>query len=61
MVGSIQRLHFDLMAGRTGRTVNGIGAACMLVMCATGVVIWWPGRKHWWRGFLVDAVATGSG
>ena len=54
LVESIQRLHFDLMAGRTGRTLNGIGAVCILVMCATGCVIWWPGRKHWLRGFLVD-------
>ena len=54
LIASIQRLHFDLMAGRTGRTVNGIGAACILVMCATGCVIWWPGRKHWMRGFVVD-------
>lgn len=54
LVASVQRLHFDLMAGRTGRTVNGIGAVCILVMCASGCVIWWPGRKHVMRGFLVD-------
>ena len=54
LVQSIQRLHFDLMGGRTGRTVNGIGALCILVMCATGLVIWWPGSKHWRRGLVVD-------
>lgn len=54
LVASVQRLHFDLMAGRTGRTVNGIGALCILVMCASGCVIWWPGRTHVMRGFLVD-------
>ena len=54
LVSSIQRLHFDLMGGRTGRTLNGVGAACILVMCLTGCVIWWPGRRRWFRAFLVD-------
>ena len=53
-VRSLQELHFDLLAGRTGRIVNGLGAACLLLMCATGVVIWWPGRRHWRGGFTVD-------
>jgi len=52
-ITAIQKLHFDLMGGRTGRTVNGIGAGCILVMCATGLVIWWPGRKQWMGGFIV--------
>lgn len=54
LIQSIQRLHFNLMGGRTGRTVNGIGAGCILVMCWTGLVIWWPGRQQWARGFVVD-------
>jgi uncharacterized iron-regulated membrane protein len=54
LIESIQRLHFDLMRGRTGRTNNGVGAVCILVMCATGLVIWWPGPKRWRRGFVVD-------
>lgn len=49
----VQDLHFDLMAGRTGRTVNGIGAAFLLVMCVTGLVIWWQGT-NWRRGLTVD-------
>jgi uncharacterized iron-regulated membrane protein len=53
-VRSLQELHFDLLAGRTGRTVNGLGALCLLLMCATGIGIWWPGRPHWHRGFTVD-------
>ena len=53
VIAAIQNLHFDLMSGRTGRTVNGIGAGCILVMCLTGVVIWWPGRQQWTRGFIV--------
>ena len=45
MVRTLQDLHYDLLAGRTGRTVNGAGAAAILVMGITGACIWWPGRE----------------
>ena len=45
LVRTIQDLHFDLLAGRTGRIVNGVGAACLLLMCISGLVIWWPARQ----------------
>jgi uncharacterized iron-regulated membrane protein len=53
-VRTLQDLHFDLLAGRRGRVFNGIGALGLLMMCATGIVIWWPGRAAWWRSVRVD-------
>jgi uncharacterized iron-regulated membrane protein len=53
-VRTLQDLHFDLLAGRTGRVVNGAGALALLAMCLTGLVIWWPGRSSWQRGLTVD-------
>ena len=53
-VRTLQDLHFDLLAGRTGRIVNGIGALFLLAMAVTGLVIWWPGRSKWRRAFTVD-------
>jgi uncharacterized iron-regulated membrane protein len=53
-VRTLQDLHFDLLGGRTGRVVNGIGALFLVVMCLTGLVIWWPGRANWRRGLTVD-------
>jgi uncharacterized iron-regulated membrane protein len=53
-VRTLQDLHFDLLAGRTGRLVNGAGAFLLLFLCATGLVIWWPGVGQWRRGFTVD-------
>ncbi|GAB4412378.1 MAG: PepSY-associated TM helix domain-containing protein [Bryobacter sp.] len=47
-------LHFNLLSGRTGRTFNGLGAAFLLVLCLTGIVIWWPGIKNWRRALSVD-------
>ncbi len=50
----LQDLHFNLLSGRTGRAINGIGASCLLVMTATGLVIWWPGITRWRRAIRVD-------
>ena len=53
-VRTLQDLHFDLLGGRTGRIINGIGAVVLALMCVTGMVIWWPGRSNWRRSLLID-------
>ncbi|MBN1239269.1 MAG: PepSY domain-containing protein [Gammaproteobacteria bacterium] len=40
-------LHDDLLAGDTGRRVNGIAGALVLILVLTGAVIWWPGPHRW--------------
>lgn len=47
-------LHFRLLAGQTGFIVNGIGAACLVLLCATGLVLWWPGIRSWPRALKVN-------
>ena len=54
IVRTVQDLHFDLLAGRTGRLVNGAGAVVLLGLCLSGLVIWWPGLPSWRRGFTID-------
>lgn len=44
--------HDNLLGGETGRTVNGIGAVLLVIMCVTGLVIWWPGIANWRRGLM---------
>jgi uncharacterized iron-regulated membrane protein len=46
-------LHDNLLSGRTGRVVNGVGGIALIVLTVTGVVVWWRGSKNFWRGFLV--------
>ncbi|MBL8233533.1 MAG: TonB-dependent receptor, partial [Bryobacterales bacterium] len=43
----LRDLHHDLLAGRTGRVVNGLGALALFTLCVTGMVIWWPGTRLW--------------
>ncbi len=44
MMNWLAELHFRLLGGRTGTLVNGIGAVLLLVMCISGLVVWWPGK-----------------
>jgi uncharacterized iron-regulated membrane protein len=46
-------LHDNLLADGTGRTINGIGAILLTVLCFTGAVIWWPGTDRWRRSLGV--------
>jgi uncharacterized iron-regulated membrane protein len=47
------RLHDDLLADRLGRKINGVGGALMLVLALSGLVLWWPGVRRWWRSLYV--------
>jgi uncharacterized iron-regulated membrane protein len=46
-------LHDNLLAGSTGRRLNGAGACAVLAVAVTGMVIWWPGVKTWRRSLTV--------
>jgi uncharacterized iron-regulated membrane protein len=46
-------LHYNLLAGRTGRVVNAVGAAGLTLLAITGLVIWWPGVARWTDGLRV--------
>ena len=51
-------LHDNLLGGRTGRRLNGIGAFLFIVLAVTGTVIWWPGVRNWRRSLTPDLSAT---
>jgi uncharacterized iron-regulated membrane protein len=47
-------LHVYLLLGKSyGMQVNGVGAACLLLLTITGLVLWWPGVKIWARGLRI--------
>jgi uncharacterized iron-regulated membrane protein len=53
LVSKLIELHDDLLAGRTGRSVNGVGALILILLAFTGIVVWWPGIKTWRRSLTV--------
>src|ERR1041385_2363514 len=53
LVAKLIELHDDLLAGRTGRAVNGYGALLLIIIAVTGIIIWWPGIKTWRSGLTL--------
>src|SRR5262245_48914992 len=52
-VSKLLQLHDDLLAGNTGRSINGVFALLVMVLAMTGIVVWWPGIKTWRRSLIV--------
>ena len=50
----IYDLHENLLAQRSGRVANGIGALALLLMALTGLINWWPGLQSWRRALSID-------
>jgi uncharacterized iron-regulated membrane protein len=50
----VQELHESLFIHRAGRIWNGVGAAFLLLLNATGLIVWWPGIRNWKRALKVD-------
>jgi uncharacterized iron-regulated membrane protein len=53
-LGTVRNLHVTLLSGVTGRQINGVFAACLLLINLTGMVVWWSGLQIWTRGLAVD-------
>src|SRR5690606_13544984 len=49
----LTRLHDELLLGRPGRMLNGVGGRLFLVMTVSGVILWWQGSKRWKEGLLI--------
>jgi uncharacterized iron-regulated membrane protein len=54
LVSQLLKLHDDLLAGPTGRSVNGFGALLVVILTLTGMIVWWPGIKTWRRSLTVQ-------
>lgn len=52
-VSKLLDLHDNLLGGKTGREINGLGALAVIVLAVSGIVIWWPGIKTWRRSLTL--------
>jgi uncharacterized iron-regulated membrane protein len=46
-------LHDNLLAGQTGRVINGVGGILFTVLIVTGAWIWWPGTRNVLRSMKI--------
>lgn len=56
----LTRLHDELLLGRPGVKVNGVGGVLFLLMLFSGLLIWWQGSKHWFHGLAVRRASPRS-
>ena len=47
LLGFTDALHGNLLSARPGRVANGFGGLLLMLLCLTGMVIWWPSRSNW--------------
>jgi uncharacterized iron-regulated membrane protein len=54
-VNWVHDLHVYLLLGSAyGEQVNSVGAAILLLLSVTGLLLWWQGFKNWTRAMVVD-------
>jgi uncharacterized iron-regulated membrane protein len=54
-VNWVHDLHVYLLLGSAhGEQVNGIGAAILLLLSVTGILLWWQGLRNWSRALLIN-------
>jgi uncharacterized iron-regulated membrane protein len=53
-LGWMANLHEYLLAGPLGLIVSGWMAVGLLVLCGTGIVLWWPGVQRWTSALTVN-------
>lgn len=46
-LGWITHLHYYLLLNRIGLTISGWMALGLLLLCISGIIVWWPGVKRW--------------
>ncbi len=45
LLNQIHTLHLSLFMGRNGGLVMGIAALMLVLLLATGLILWWPGKR----------------
>jgi uncharacterized iron-regulated membrane protein len=53
LLGWTTNLHYYLLTGRLGLTVSGWMALGLLLLCVSGVILWWPGVSRWMAALVL--------
>ena len=56
-LGLMGNLHVYLMGGQSGLLLSGAMAFGLLILCFTGLVLWWPGVARWAGALLLNPKA----
>lgn len=59
-MGLLAQLHYNLLSGETGLTVNAFAGGLSIFFACTGLVLWWRGRAKWKNGLRVKLKGVSS-
>jgi len=58
VLGWISNLHYFLLSGEKGLIVSGVMAAGLLLLCISGLIVWWPGIARWSSALVMQRRAS---
>jgi uncharacterized iron-regulated membrane protein len=58
VLGFLSNLHVYLLSGERGLLVSGWMAMGLLLLCITGLVLWWPGVQRWASALVLKRRAS---
>jgi len=59
-MGVLAQLHYNLLSGEIGLTINAFAGGLAIFFAITGLVLWWRGRAKWKNGLRVKLRGVSS-
>jgi uncharacterized iron-regulated membrane protein len=59
-MGVLAQLHYNLLSGETGLTINAFAGGLAIFFAISGLVLWWRGRKKWKNGLRIKLKGASS-
>ena len=57
-MGWLSNLHVYLLSGETGLLVSGWMGVGLLLLCLSGLILWWPGVQRWAAALVINSKAS---
>jgi uncharacterized iron-regulated membrane protein len=58
--GILAQLHYNLLSGEIGLTINAFAGGLAIFFAVTGLVLWWRGRSRWKNGLRIKLRGVSS-
>jgi uncharacterized iron-regulated membrane protein len=52
-MGFLAQLHYNLLSGETGLTMNACAGGLAIFFAITGLILWWRGKAKWKNGLRI--------
>ncbi|HEY1743092.1 MAG TPA: PepSY-associated TM helix domain-containing protein [Granulicella sp.] len=57
-MGWLSNLHVYLLSGEAGLLVSGWMGVGLLLLCLSGLILWWPGVQRWAAALVINSRAS---